>query len=115
MSAEALARLRCGKSRMFASAKGYGYYYLREEDIPIIEQAMHSAEQRAERAEAQVAAIREAMRGAPMERLDTHGWIECVWCHARRPWRSDPDTLVHGPGCKVLILRLLLAAPPETP
>jgi len=64
-------------------------------------------------ATARVQALEAALHGAPMERLDTHGWIECVWCHAIRETFSAPTTLVHDPACGVLRLRALLQ--PEAP
>lgn len=58
-------------------------------------------------------------RQAPLERYDTHGWIECVWCHATRVprWTAPPRgdevlddaPMTHASGCAGAQLQAALA------
>lgn len=54
------------------------------------------------------------VRRAPLERYDTHGWMECVWCHGsvlspRLDW-EPPEALEHAADCAGAALKLALAA-----
>lgn len=83
-----------------------------ETAVEAMEARVEAAERRVEEAEAHLATVRQALVGAPMERLDTHGWIECVWCHATRD-KHAAGPMVHRPDCGCLTLRAALRALPR--